>query len=56
MAAITNLLWKVKSSDKINLGFPVKGASKVDLASIRLVSLEANDFSTAFAGVWMFRD
>jgi hypothetical protein len=56
VAAITNLLWKVKSTDKITLAIPARGASKVDIATVRVISIEANDFPTAFSGLWPLRD
>lgn len=55
MAAITDVLWKVKSSDKIILAFPPKGASKIDVNNLRINMIDANDFPTAFAGVWANR-
>lgn len=50
------MLWKVKSTDKIHLAFPPKGASKVEISNLRTVVIEANDFAAAFAGVWSSRD
>jgi hypothetical protein len=55
-AAITDMLWKVKSTDKLILAFPPKGASKVEINNLRTTIIEANDFSSAFAGVWSVRD
>ena len=56
VAAITNLLWKVKSSEKITLVFPPKGATKIDINNLRVVSFDANNFNTAFSAVWANRD
>mgnify|MGYP002784082190 CR=1 FL=1 len=56
VAAITNMLWKVKSSDKFFLAFPPKGASKVEINNLRTTIIDANDFVSAFAGIWSARD
>ncbi len=50
------MLWKVKSTDKFILAFPPKGATKVEISNLRTVTLEANDFLVAFAGIWSYRD
>ena len=56
VGAITNLLWKVKSSERITLAFPPKGANKIDINNLRIVTFDANNFNTAFSGVWASRD
>jgi hypothetical protein len=50
------MLWKVKSTDKFLLAFPPKGASKVEISNLRTVTIDANDFTSAFAGIWSVRD
>jgi hypothetical protein len=56
VAAIANMLWKVKSSDKFYLAFPPKGASKVEISNLRTLIIDVNDFSTAFSAIWSVRD
>lgn len=56
VGAIANILWKVKSSEKITLAFPPKGASKIDINNLRVLTFDANDFRTAFSGLWVSRD
>ena len=56
VGALANLLWKVKSSEKITLAFPPKGANKIDINNLRVLTFDANDFNTAFAGLWVNRD
>ncbi len=55
IAAITDMLWKVKSTDKIILAFSPRGASKIDVNNLRINMIDANDFPSAFAGVWANR-
>lgn len=55
-AAITDMLWKVKSADKFLLAFPPKGASKVEISNLRTTVIDATDFASAFAGIWSIRD
>jgi hypothetical protein len=56
VAALTNLFWKLRSSDKLTLAFPPRGATKVDISNLRIVTFDTPDFATAFAGVWAFRE
>jgi hypothetical protein len=56
VAAITDLLFKVKSTDKITLALPPKGANKIDPNNLRINIIDANDFPTAFAGIWPNRE
>lgn len=41
VGAIADLLWKVRSSEKITLAFPPKGATKIDLNNLRVVTFDA---------------
>ena len=50
------MLWKVRSSDKITLAFATRGANKIDINNLRVLVIDANEFSTAFAGVWACKD
>lgn len=56
MVALTNLLWKIKSTDKLFLAFPPKGSSKIDINNLKIAIIDAPDFKTAFSGVWAFRE
>ena len=55
VAAITDILYKVKSDDKITLAFLPKGATKSDVNNLRINVIDANNVETAFSGVWMNR-
>lgn len=54
MAAIADMLFKVKTGSKIILALPPKSFSgtKVDLSNLRLLSIDANTFTQLFEGVW----
>lgn len=54
---MTDMLFKVKSTDKIILALPSKSFSgtKIDLSNLRLVSIDASCFSQAFEGIWNHR-
>lgn len=54
VAAITDMLMKSKSSDKIILALPSKSFSgtKIDLSNLRIVTIDANTFSQAFEGIY----
>jgi len=56
VAAFTDMLWKVKSSDKIILTFPTKGTTKIDINNLKMIIIDANDFETAFSGIWSYRE
>ena len=56
VAAIANLLWKVRSSDRIVMVFPPRGAIKVDVGSLRMVPMEVMSFEAVFGAVWAWRD
>ena len=56
VAALTDLLYKVKSTDKIILAFPPRGSSKIDINNLKISVIDANDFKTAFSGLWAYRE
>lgn len=56
VGAIADLLWKVKSSDKVTLTFPPKGAFKIDVNNLRVTFVDAHSFEAVFAGVWANRE
>ena len=42
VGAIADLLWKVRSSEKITLTFAPKGANKIDINNLRAVTFDAS--------------
>lgn len=46
----------MKTTDKIILTFPPKGATKIDINNLRVSQVDAQDFSTAFSGIWANRE
>ncbi len=52
---MTDILYKLKSDDKITLAFLPKGSTKSDVNNLRINVIEANTFETAFSGVWLNR-
>jgi hypothetical protein len=54
VAAIADMLFKVRTGDKIILALPPKSFSgtKIDLSNLRLVGIDASTFAQAFEGVW----
>lgn len=46
----------MKTTDKITLTFPPKGATKIDINNLRVSQVDAQDFSTAFSGIWANRE